>query len=41
LTQSLGWQRARMTFMVRFVLCSLQLIPTNLRRIAVSLKAGV
>jgi hypothetical protein len=41
LTQSLGWHRARMTFMARFVLCSLQLTTTNLRRIAVSLKAGV
>jgi len=30
-----------MTFMARFVLCSLQLTTTNLRRIAVSLKAGV
>ena len=27
--------------MARFVLCSLQLTTTNLRRIAVSLKAGV
>ena len=41
LSQSLGWHRARMTFMARFVLCSLQLTTTNLRRIAVSLKAGV
>ena len=39
LTQPLGWHRARMTFMARFVLCSLQLTPTSLRRIAVSLKA--
>ena len=30
-----------MTFMARFVLCSLQLTTTNLRRIAVALKAGV
>ena len=41
LHQTLGWHRARMTFMARFVLCSLQLTTTNLRRIAVSLKAGV
>ena len=33
LSQSLGWHRARMTFMARFVLCSLQLTTTNLRRI--------
>jgi len=41
LHQTLGWHRARMSFMARFVLCSLQLTTTNLRRIAVSLKAGV
>jgi hypothetical protein len=40
LSQSLGWHRARMTFMARFVLCSLQLTTTNLRRIAVALKAA-
>ena len=36
---ALDWHRARMTFMARFVLCSLQLTTTNLRRVAVSLKA--
>jgi len=41
LHQTLGWHRARMKLMARFVLCSLQLTTTNLRRIAVSLKAGV
>ena len=41
LHQTLGWHRARMTFMARFVLCSLQLTTTNLRRIAVALKAEV
>ena len=40
-TQSLGWNRTPMTFMGRFALCSLQLITTNLRRIAAALKAGV
>jgi hypothetical protein len=33
--QTLSWHRARMSFMARFVLCSLQLTTTNLRRIAV------
>ena len=41
LSESLGWHRARMAFMARFVLCFLQLAPTNLRCIAVSLKVGV
>lgn len=41
LHESLGWHRARMTFMARFVLSALQLTTTNLRRIAVALKAGV
>ena len=41
LHQTLGWHCARVTFMAHFVLCSLQLTTTNLRRIAVSLKAGV
>lgn len=40
-TQSLGWNRTPMTFMGRFALCSLQLITTNLRRMAAALKAGV
>lgn len=41
LDQSLGWHRARLKFMARFILYSLQLTTTNLRRIAVALKAGV
>ena len=41
LSESIGWHRARMTFMARFVLSALQLTTTNLRRIEVSLKAGV
>jgi len=41
LHETLGWHRARMTFMARFVLCSVQLTTTNLRRIALALKAGV
>jgi hypothetical protein len=41
LCDALGWHRARMTFMARFVLSALQLTTTNLRRIAVALKAGV
>ena len=34
--QTLGWHRARMTFMARFVLYSLQLTTTNLRRLTAS-----
>ena len=41
LTQSIGWHRARLKLMARFVLCSLQLTTTNLRRTAVALKDGV
>jgi len=41
LHEALGWHRARMTFMARFVLSALKLTTTNLRRIAVALKAGV
>jgi len=41
LHNTLGWHRARMTFMARFVLSALKLTTTNLRRIAVALKARV
>ncbi len=40
LTQSIGWHRARLKLMARFVLCSLQLTTTNLRRTAMALKDG-
>ena len=40
LNPSLGWHRARLKQMARLVLCSLQLTTTNLRRIAVALKAS-
>jgi hypothetical protein len=41
LSQHLPWHRARLKFIARFVLSVLQLTTTNLRRIAVALKADV
>ena len=41
LTKLLGLHSARLNLMARFVLCSVQLTTTNLRRIAVALKADV
>lgn len=41
LDEHLGWHRARLKFMARFILSALQLTTSNLRRIAVVLKAEV
>lgn len=41
LSDHLGWHRARLKFMARFCSALLTLTTTNLRRLAVALKAGV
>ncbi len=41
LSDYLGWHRARLKFMARFTSALLKLTTTNLREIAVALKAGV
>jgi len=41
LSDHLGWHRARLKFMARFTSALLKLTTTNLREIAVALKAGV
>jgi hypothetical protein len=41
LSDHLGWHRARLQFMARFTSALLKLETTNLREIAVALKAGV
>ena len=41
LSSHLGWHRARLKFMARFTSAMLSMKTTNLRRIAIALKAGV
>lgn len=41
LSNHLGWHRARLKFMARFTTALLKLATTNLRELAVALKAGV
>ena len=41
LSSHLGWHRARLKFMARFTSAVLAMTTTNLRRIAIALKAGV
>jgi hypothetical protein len=41
LSDHLGWHRARLKFMARFTTALLKLTTTNLRELAVALKAGV
>ena len=41
LSSHLGWHRARLKFMARFTSAVLAMTTTNLRRIAIVLKAGV
>ena len=41
LSDHLGWHRARLKFMARFTTALLKLATTNLRELAVALKAGV
>jgi hypothetical protein len=41
LSSHLGWHRARLKFMARFTSTVLAMTTTNLRRIAIALKAGV
>lgn len=41
LSANLGWHRARLKFMARFTAALLKMTTTNLREIAIALKAGV